>query len=168
MEDHLQIPNIMATLTYKKALSYLLFSIFILIASVVMTALFTTDLSQQFNSSLLQNEIQVNYPIAIIFGLVLLGGSIISLLMAIKNYYVALKLEKNGDLAEGIIINKWVDTLERRALYYVSYRFHEDMEAWDVISKGLYQNLSKGCNVPIRYLQHDPSVSRLDYERISA
>jgi hypothetical protein len=109
----------------------------------------------------------MNYPIAIVFGLVLLGGSIISLRMAYKNFHTAHKLEKKGDLAEGIIINKWVD-IERRALYHVSYRFHEDIEAWEVITKGLYQKLSKGCNIPIRYLQHDPSVSRLDYERISA
>jgi hypothetical protein len=168
MEDNLQIPDIMATHSYRKALSYFLFSIFMLTSSIMMTVLFTTDLSQQFNSSLLRNEIPMNYPVAIIFGLVLLGGSIVSLRMAIKNYYIALKLEKNGDIAEGIITNKWVDTLERRALYHVSYRFQEDMEVWEVISKDLYQKLSKGCNVPIRYLKHDPSVSRLDYDQISA
>jgi hypothetical protein len=168
MGDNLQIPDTMATYSYRKALAYLTFSITALVSSIVMTVLFTSDLSHQFNSQLLRSEARINFSVVVIFGLVLLSGSILSLRTALQNLSTAHKLEKNGHTTDGIITNKWIDTLERRVLYHVSYRFHEDMEAWEVISKSLYRKLSKGCNVPIRYLKQDPSVSRLDHERLSA
>ena len=167
MEDDLKIPDIMATHSYRKALSYLLFSILVLVSSIVMTVLFTSDVSHQFRSQFSRHDVWMNYTAATIFGLVLLGGSILSLRAAIQNFFTARKLEKNGDSTDGIITNKWEDTFERRVLYYVSYRFHEDMEAWEIISKSLYRKLNKGCNVPIRYLEHDPSVSHLDREQLS-
>ncbi len=168
MEENLQIPKIMATHSYRKALSYLLFSIFVLVASIVITILFMSDLSNYSESQLLQNETRMSYAAAVIFGLILLGGSVLSLRVALQNFFVADKLERNGRLTDGVITNKWEDTFERRVLYYVSYRFHEDMEAWETISKRLYRKLGTGSNVPVRFLEHDPRVSRLDCERLSA
>ena len=163
-----RIPDIMATHSYRKALAYLIFSVFTLIASIMMIVLFTTHLSDHLQAQVFQSEAQMNSPLAIVFGLVLTSGSLLSLRTAWQNFYIAQKLEKNGHLADGVITNKWIDTFERRVLYHVSYRFHEDMEVWEAISKSLYQKLSKGCNVPIRFLEHNPSVSRLDNEQISA
>jgi hypothetical protein len=168
MEYHQKLPAIMATHSYRKALSYLLFSILALISSLWMTALFTSDLSQHIDTHLARNEAWMNYVVAVLFGLVLLGGSILSLRTALQNFFIAHKLEKNGNQTDGVITNKWEDTFERRVLYHVSYRFHEDIEAWEVISKRLYHKLSKGSYVPIRYLEYDPSVARLNYERLSA
>jgi hypothetical protein len=168
MENDLKVPDIMATHSYRKALSYLLFSILVLFSSIVMTVLFTSDVSHQFKSQFSRHGVWMNYTAAAIFGLVLLGGSILSLRAALQNFFTARKLEKNGHSTDGIITNKWEDTFERRVLYYVSYRFHDDMEACEAISKNLYRELNKGCNVPIRYLKHDPSVSRLDYKQLSA
>ena len=168
MPDHQTVPNVMAVHSFRKALSYLLFSIFALIASIGMTILFTTDLSAFFHIQLLQNEGQMNRFLAIIFGSVLLISSLLSIHMAWKNFQIAHKLEKEGQLTDGIVTNKWVDTFERRVLYHVSYRFQNDIEAWEMISKKLYHKLSKGCNVPVRYLKENPSVSRLDHDRISA
>jgi hypothetical protein len=167
MEDDLKVPDIMATHSYQKALSYLLFSIFVLVLSIVITVLFASDVSHQYKSQFSRHGAWLYYTVATIFGLVLLCGSILSLRAAMQNFFTAHKLEKKGCSTDGIIINKWEDTFERRVLYYVSYRFHEDMEAWEAISKSLYRKLNKGCSVPIRYLKHDPSVSRLEYEQIT-
>jgi len=167
MEDALGTPKIMATHSHNKAFSYLAFTVFMLIASVVMVILFSTGLAYEPGSQLAQNNTRMNLFAMVLFGLGLLGASLVSLAIAYKNYVPAHRLDKNGHLADGIITNKWEDTFDGRVLYYVSYRVQEDMEAWESISRRLYAKLDKGCNVPIRYLQQDTSVLRLDCERIS-
>jgi hypothetical protein len=168
MEDNHNFPAIMAVHPLKKALSYLLFSIFALLASIGIIFLFTTDLSKYLNLQFLQSESRMDQSMALIVGLVLLLGSLLSLHMAWKNFCIAHKLEKDGNLTDGLITNKWADTFERRVLYHVSYRFQDDLEVWETISKHLYRKLNKGYKVPIRYLKDNPSISRLDHEQISA
>jgi hypothetical protein len=88
--------------------------------------------------------------------------------MAWQNFRIAHKLEKNGLLTDGVITDKWVETFERGILYHVRYRFHDDLDVCESIPKNLCRRLSKGRNVPIRYLKENPLVSRLDMEKFSA
>ena len=110
----------------------------------------------------------MDQSMALIVGLALLFGPLLSLHLAWKNFRIAHKLEKDGNLTDGVITAKWADPFERRVLYHVSYRFQDNLEVWETISKHLYGKLKKGYKVPIRYLKENPSISRLDHEQISA
>jgi hypothetical protein len=106
--------------------------------------------------------------IGVSFGLAFLGGSTYSLVRAWQNHATVSKLELDGKAAKGTITDRWVDTFGGKPFYRVSYRFREDMEMWETIPEDLFEILLEGSSVPVRFLQHDPCVSRLDYERISA
>ena len=109
MQNNHTVPDIMATHSYKKALAYLTFSILTLFTSIVMIVVFTTDLSDVLHAQIFQGEARMNSPLAVIFGLILLSGSLLSLRTAWQNFHLAQKLERNGQLTDGVITNKWVD-----------------------------------------------------------
>jgi hypothetical protein len=167
MENALETAKTLATLSHRKALAYLMFTVFMLLSSVAMIVLLSSHLSHPFVSAWVQNNEHSNLVNEAVLGLGLLSASLLSLAIAFQNYLPAHRLEKNGQLADGVITNKWQDTLNGRMLYYVSYRLHEDIEAWENISRRLYLKLEKGCSVPIRYLQQDTSILRLACEQIS-
>jgi len=167
VEDALGIPKIMATHSHRKAFSYLAFTVFMLLSSMVTVGLFWSGLPDGPGSQLVRSDARLNLFAGVLFVLGLLIASLVSLAIACRNYLLAHRLDKNGRLADGIITDKWEDTFDGRVLYYISYRVQEDMEAWESISRRLYAKLDKGCNVPILYLQQDTSVLRLDCERIS-
>jgi hypothetical protein len=157
-----QISEISATHSMKDALSYLFFTVFMLVTSVVMMTVLWAS-----NSMIEGSDNRLNFAAIFFLGLVLISGSLLSLRVALQNYFVARQLEREGKLADGIITRQWEDTFECWIMYYVSYRFEEDTEACETISKSVYQKLQEGCKVPIRYLEQEPSVFHLDYDRLS-
>jgi hypothetical protein len=157
--------NTMAAQSLKIASNYFKVEIAMLLGSAVFTVIVVNDLLLDYRKA--QAAGWQIFLIASLFGLVLLGGSTYSLLRAWHNYSLVSKLELDGQATEGTVTNRWVDTFEGRPFYRVSYRFQEDLEIWETITEDLFEELVEGRRVPIRFLQHDPSVSRLDYERIS-
>jgi ABC-type multidrug transport system fused ATPase/permease subunit len=156
----------MAAQTLGVATSYLGLSIAMLLGSAILEFIFVEDLMK--DGSMWLNARWQILSIAGIFSLVLLGGSLYSIMRAWRNYALVTKLETHGQVTEGTITNRWIDTFEGKPFYRVSYRFQDDLEVWENITEELFEKLCEGCNVPIRYLRYDPTVSRLDYERISA
>lgn len=166
MDTKLKSSQTKATHSRLKAFSYLVFTVFMLSTSIAMVFLVSLDLSRSAGSQPLKNNPLADFILAVLLGIGLLSVSLLSFVIAFRHFFVANKLEKEGRLIDGMITNKWQDTLDGRVLYCVSYRFQEDKEGWDSISRELFNMLDEGHGVPVRYLIQEPSISRLAFEKL--
>ncbi len=79
-----------------------------------------------------------------------------------KQYQLARELDESGIVGQGRITRCWF----RRAkstTYYVAYEFSGGYGATQSISRRVYNQVSEGQAVPVRYLPRDPNISRMEF-----
>lgn len=83
-----------------------------------------------------------------------------------KEYPVARELDRDGVLAEGVVLEKWVkrDSDDDTRDCYVAYQFGDQHGAVQKVSSKTYRILQLGDTVDVRYLRRDPKLSRMEVD----
>ncbi|MEW6403688.1 MAG: hypothetical protein AB1649_17980 [Chloroflexota bacterium] len=103
--------------------------------------------------------------VAGIFTLLLLFlGPLALCINAILRYREARALDRLGVITKGLILEKWVDTVDDQPSYRVSYQFKDHLRAWQVVPASLYHSLHVGQTVEVLHLSQSPHISRLEWE----
>ena len=91
----------------------------------------------------------------------LIAYPILLILQGISSYKDARLLEKLGILTSGWVIDKWVDDSEGRAIYYIRYKYLNQRNALQRVSKDVFQRLARNQGVKVLILEHMPHISRI-------
>jgi hypothetical protein len=76
------------------------------------------------------------------------------------------KLDREGSVTEGKIIDLWKEEFKKEVAYYVAYQFGDGVRAWQTVEQSLYEQLRVGDAVMIRFLPGAPQFSRPEWRDI--
>lgn len=100
----------------------------------------------------------------LIFGI---GGLFITVALIVyaqEVVRIARKLEREGVIVQGVIIDRWVEESGEAYVYCIGYRFSYMESMWvgkNVVESSPYNKLEIGDSVEILFLPRNPSISRI-------
>lgn len=83
------------------------------------------------------------------------------IVQAIILFRHAHELERNGKVIKGDVVEKWVDTTNEQQVYYVCYKYLEDIYAVQKVARDIFQSLANSQKVKILMLEQLPHISRM-------
>ncbi len=111
-------------------------------------------------ASLIQEPSDVLPTLAV--GLALLIPTMIAGLLLLNRYRRAKRLDEQGQITQGQIVEAWVKaSSDAPNEYYVIYQFGDGMQATQQVEDREFQKLNVGTAVAVRYLPDDPQCSRM-------
>jgi hypothetical protein len=78
-------------------------------------------------------------------------------------YQTARKLDREGSVTRGKIVDLWKEEFKREVAYYVAYQFGDGFRAWQTVGPSLFDKLRIGDAVMVRFLPDAPQFSRPEW-----
>jgi hypothetical protein len=98
-----------------------------------------------------------------IIGLVILIPGIVFGASLLWGYLRAKRLDQFGTMAEGRIVDRWVEKhSDESDEYFVAYQFGDGVRVTQNVKGQEFQILSVGTPVTVRYLPNRPTCSRME------
>ncbi len=95
----------------------------------------------------------------------LIGFPLVLLVQSIVDYRRARDLERLGLMTKGLLVEKWVETLEDgKPVYRVRYKYLTYLKAVQTVDEETYKQIRENETLFILYLKHLPHISRLDLD----
>ena len=146
-------------------LLYAAFVLVIFIASIFL-ALVMFDNGISFFK---QNQSLVDWVIGSVFllvGLMAVVGSLLILLPALRQLWLAIQLEQKGLMVEGTIVEKYLEKDKEGKRYgFVACVFNGNYLLEQNVVTTLYENMAEGDKVVVRCLQNNFNIARLEKSR---
>jgi hypothetical protein len=102
----------------------------------------------------------------ILVGVMAVGGSLVILLPALNQLWLAIKLERRGQLVEGTVVEKYLDKdKEGKRFGFVACVFNGNYLLEQNVVTDVYEHLKEGEKIAIRCLSENPLVARLENAR---
>jgi hypothetical protein len=102
----------------------------------------------------------------ILVGVMAVGGSLVILLPALNQLWLAIKLERHGQLVEGTVVEKYLDKdKEGKHFGFVACVFNGNYLLEQNVVTDVYEKLMEGDNIEVRYLPQNPAIARLEVTR---
>jgi hypothetical protein len=102
----------------------------------------------------------------ILVGVMAVGGSLVILLPALNQLWLAIKLERHGQLVEGTVVEKYLDKdKEGKRFGFVACVFNGNYLLEQNVVTDVYEQLKEGDHIEVRYLPQNPLIARLDVTR---
>jgi hypothetical protein len=159
-------PRVFATLPAQEIKTYLSYTLILLVFSWTACAFLLPEAAARFDDRVLvlgpkQWVMAVGgaFTVSILF-----LGPFILFMTALWKYLAARSLDRLGVITKGCVLQKWIDTVDDKPSYRVSYQFKKDLRAWQTVPFTHYEILAPGQEVEVLYLEKSPHLSRLDIE----
>ncbi len=139
--------------------AFLILILFLLVVRII----FVPEILKLYNAAIVSQNISMWIAF---LGSTLLAGLLMTfpvflIVQGIAYYRDARALDRIGILAKGSISEKWVDASDGNPIYQVRYNY-SCLNALQIVSKDVFQQLICDQSIDVLYLQHAPHVSRLE------
>jgi hypothetical protein len=81
-------------------------------------------------------------------------------------FQTARKLDREGSVTRGEIVDLWKEEYKREVAYNVAYQFGDGLRAWQTVGPSLFEKLHIGDAVVVRFLPDAPQFSRPEWDRV--
>jgi hypothetical protein len=99
----------------------------------------------------------------LLVGVMAVGGSLAILLPALVQLRLAIKLERNGQVVEGIVIEKYLEKDKDDKRYgFIACAFNGRFLLEQNVLTEVYESLMEGDAIAIRCLPQNPAIARLE------
>jgi hypothetical protein len=99
----------------------------------------------------------------ILVGVMAVAGSLVILLPALVQLWLAIKLERQGQTVEGIVVEKYLEKDKDGKRYgHIACAFNKDFLLEQNIIPSEYERLKAGDKITVRYLPQNPAIARLE------
>jgi hypothetical protein len=99
----------------------------------------------------------------VVIAVLAVAGSLAIFLPAIKQLRLAISLERHGQVAEGLVIEKYLEKDKDGKRYgYIACVFNGNYLLEQNIPTSLYEQLKEGDTVKVRCLPQNPAIARLE------
>lgn len=99
----------------------------------------------------------------LLVGVMAVGGSLIILLPALVQLWLAIKLERNGQIVEGTVIEKYLEKDKDDKRYgFIACAFNGHFLLEQNVLTEVYESLMEGDTIAIRCLSQNPAIARLE------
>jgi hypothetical protein len=99
----------------------------------------------------------------ILVGVLAVGGSLVILLPALNQLWLAIKLERHGQVVDGTVIEKYLEKdKEERRFGFIACVFNGHYLLEQNVVTEVYEQLMEGDTIAIRCLPLNPAVARLE------
>jgi hypothetical protein len=147
---------------FQSKLSYVAFVTIIFIASLFL-ALVMLDNGFSF---LRLPASPSNYLIGsafILIGVMAVAGSLVIFLPALVQLWLAIKLERQGQIVEGMVVEKYLQTDKGGKHYgFIACVFNGNYLLEQNVPTNVYERLIAGDGIAIRFLPQNPVIARLE------
>jgi hypothetical protein len=101
--------------------------------------------------------------IFLLVGVMAVGGSLVILLPALVQLWLAIKLERNGQVVDGTVIEKYLERDKEDKRYgFIACVFNGHFLLEQNVLTEVYEMLMEGDTIAIRCLPQNPAIARLE------
>jgi hypothetical protein len=99
----------------------------------------------------------------LVVGVIAVVGASIILLQALIQVWLAIQLERKGQIIDAVVVQKRLEKDQKENRYcFIVYAFNKEFNIKQNISQAEYNLLSEGDMVKVRYLSKNPRIARLE------
>jgi hypothetical protein len=99
----------------------------------------------------------------LLVGVLVVGGSLAILLPALVQFWLAIKLERHGQVVEGTVIEKYLERDKQDKRYgFIACVFNGNYLLEQNVVTDVYEKLLEGDTIAIRCLPQNPAIARLE------
>jgi len=161
-------PRLSATLPAREMKFYVGYTFFILALSITACILLFPEAVVRLQDPSLSSSIRKWFmALGGIFTVgILFIGPILLFANAMIQYFAARSLDRLGVITKGSILQKWVDMVDDRLMYRVSYQFKSHLRVWQTVPLQFYEQTSPGQIVEVLHLEKSPHLARLELDEV--
>lgn len=99
----------------------------------------------------------------LLVGVMAVGGSLVILLPALVQLWLAIKLERHGQIVDGTVIEKYLEKDKEEKRYgFIACAFNGHFLLEQNVLTEVYESLMEGDTIAIRCLTQNPAIARLE------
>jgi hypothetical protein len=99
----------------------------------------------------------------IVVGVLAVAFSLVLLLPALNQFWLAVKLEHQGQIVEGMVVEKYLEKDKEGKHYgFIACVFNENYLLEQNVNTSQYEQLMEGDQIKIRCLPNNPAIARLE------
>jgi hypothetical protein len=147
-------------------LFYAAFVLVIFLASIFLALVMFDNGISIFQASDAESNVFVGGAF-ILVGVMAVGGSLVILLPALVQLWLAIKLERHGQVVDGKVIEKYLEKDKEDKRYgFIACVFNDHYLLEQNVLTDVYESLMEGDSISIRCLPQNPAIARLEKSNV--